>query len=128
MNIARSFVQYLEDNGWATFGDDIFIGGVPQEAPDTCWWVVLSGGTSENKYITGENVKNYRLNLYYRSRDTQAVYEELSDLEVELNNSCPQLDDYTVISISTLVYPTDLDLDVEDRTVGMLEVNIQVYS
>lgn len=128
MNLARSFVQYMEANSFGTFGDDLFIGGVPLDAPDTAWWVLLSGGTNESKYATGEKIKDYSINVFYRSMSTSTVYDTLKDFEEFLTNICPTLEDYEVIEISTMVYPTDLDLDNEERTVGMMEVSIRVYS
>ena len=44
MNIVRSFANFLENRGYGTFGDDIFIGGAPIEADDVgglCLVVVL---------------------------------------------------------------------------------------
>lgn len=128
MNLARSFVNYMEANSFGVFGDDLFIGGAPLNAPDSSWWVLLSGGTNEAKYTTGEKIKDYSLNVFYRSTSTSDVYDTLKDFEDFLTNGCPTLEDYEVIEISTLIYPTDLDLDNEERTVGLMEVSIRVYS
>lgn len=38
MNITQAFLDYLEDEGY----EDIYIGGVPQDAPDEAMWRELS--------------------------------------------------------------------------------------
>jgi len=127
MNIAESFANYLVDNFSLTLGTDLFIGGVPLSAPDSAWWLVLSGGNNENKLSTGEKIKNYRINTYYRSSNTSDVYNSLHALELAITG-CIELEGFEVIEVETLVYPTDQDLDIEDRTVGMIEVNVRVYA
>ena len=34
MNITHSFAQFMEDQGFGTLGTNLFIGAVPQDAPD----------------------------------------------------------------------------------------------
>lgn len=129
MNITKSFIQFMEDEGFGTFGTDIFIGGAPLEAPDPCWWVLSSGGTNTIKTHTGEKVKNYTINVFYRNTDAEDVYETLQTFEEDVNSAgCIQLDTYDTIEMEALLYPTDQDIDLEDRTVGVVEVAITVYS
>lgn len=129
MNIARSFVTYLESLSYGSAGVDIFIGTVPQNAPDTAMWVLTSGGSSIIKARTGEKIKNYIVNVYYRSKDQELVYETLQELEEAINgDKCSVLTDYETVEMEATSFPTDQDLDVEDRTVGLLQVTITVYS
>lgn len=127
MNIVRSFANFLENRGYGTFGDDIFIGGAPLEA-DMCWWIVSGGGSSSIKNQTGERVKNYLISVFYRNIDAEDVYESLQELEEDLNSKeCLELEDYETVEVEAISFPADQDLDSEDRTVGLLQVNLRVY-
>ena len=128
MNIAEAFVEYMEDLSMGTLGSTIYINSVPQEAPDAVWWVVKSGGSPVRKNSTGERVKDYILSVYYRDTDAEQVYELMQDFEEEINSkSCIQLDGYDTIEMEASIFPTDQDLDNEDRVVGLLNVRISVY-
>src|SRR4030067_2594247 len=128
MNISRSFVTYLEGLGYGTFGTDIFIGGVPVEAPDPCFWVLSAGGATERKNVTGGRVKRDLVALFYRNTDGGDVYETLQALEEEINKKqCTELADYDTVEMEATAFPTDQDLDVDDRTVGLLQVTITTY-
>ena len=128
MNIARSFVTYMEGQSLGTFGTDIFIGAVPQDAPDPCWWLMTSGGAPQSRNDTGEVVKVYVLDLFYRNTDAEDVYEVLQALEVLLNTgNCTQLSGFDTIEIQALLFPTDQDIDDQDRTVGLTQVTIKTY-
>ena len=129
MNIAGSFVSYMISVGFGTtLGTDVFIGGVPQDAPSTAWWVVSQGGTLVLTNQTGEKIKSYTLQVFYRNIDGQDVYDELQDLEIELNKSnCAQLTGFDTMEIESNLFPTDNDIDLEERTIGMLQVKITTY-
>lgn len=128
MNITRSFVKWLEESGYGTFGTTIFIGGVPQDAPDSCIWVLSSGGNVISKHTTGDKQKNYLFSVYMRDIDQQNLYDTLQNIE-ELANSpeCIDLEDYITLEVETTLFPTDQDLDNEDRTVGLLQITVTVY-
>ncbi len=130
MNIARAFVKYMEEDLLlGTFGEDIFIGSAPLDGPDPCWWVVSSGGASSIKAQTGEKMKNYTLNIYYRNIDAEDVYDQLQQLEIALNSgNCDQLDSFDTIEMEAILFPSDQDIDVDDRTIGIIEARITVYS
>jgi hypothetical protein len=129
MNLARAFAKFMEDNGYGTFGEDLFIGGVPQNAPNSSWWISFGGGFNLTKNRTGEKQKNYVINIYFRSLDGELVYNELQELEELLNsNTCLEIDGYTITEIEASLFPTDQDLDNEDRTVGTIQATITVYS
>jgi len=128
MNIAKSFVEYMEDLGMGTFATDIFIGNIAIDAVDKAWWVVSSGGATLSKNNTGERIKNYTLSVFYRNTDAEDVYEQMQEFEEEINSKgCIQLDGYDTIEMEALVFPTDQDLDNEDRVVGLLQVKVSVY-
>lgn len=128
MNISKAFTDYMVDNGYGTFGDDLFIGGVPLEAPDTCWWVLSAGGASEPRNSTGERLKSYIVSVFYRNTSTEGVYEQLQALEELINGAeCIEFDDYTLIDMEAITFATDQDLDSEERTIGLMQVSLMVY-
>lgn len=129
MNIAESFVEAMIGLGFGTtLGVDVFIGGVPQSAPSAAWWVLYSGGSPFSKNKTAELQKNYRLNVFYRSTDAKDVYDKMQDLEIALNRpGCINLSDFDTIEVEATLFPTDQDIDSEERTVGLLEVSIKTY-
>lgn len=128
MNIAESFSTYMQSLSLGTFGTDIYIGSVPLDAPNTCWWIISSGGSPVQKNHTAEVMKQYNLDVYYRSTDSESLYNTLHDFEVTLNNpNCTQLTDFDTIEIQAISFPADQDIDNEDRTVGLLQVTIRTY-
>lgn len=127
-NIAKSFVEYMEDLSMGTFGTDIFIGNVPLETPDKAWWVNSAGGSTITKNSTGERLKNYILNIFYRNTDAEDVYEQMQEFEEEINaKQCIQLNGYDTVEMEASIFPTDQDIDNEDRVVGLLQVKISTY-
>lgn len=129
MNLTRSFVEYMQNELFGVFGTDIFIGGAPQKAPDTCWWVVSSGGNSVIKNKTNEKLKAYVLDIFYRSDNAEDVYDTLEALEKRLNSDdCPELTDFEVVEFEATLFPIDQDLDVQDRTVGLLQATLTIYA
>lgn len=128
MNLARAFVEYLEDVTGSTFGQDIFIGGAPLSAPDPCWWVIANGGIKESTFQTGETLKAYQLNVYYRDTDEENVYDQLQNLEETINmDGCTQLTGYDTIDLESNLLMVDQDIDNEDRKVGLLQVSITIH-
>ena len=86
------------------------------------------GGSSSIKNQTGERVKDYLVSVFYRNVDAEDVYESLQELEEDLNSKeCLELEDYETVEIEAVSFPADQDLDSEDRTVGLLQVNLRVY-
>jgi len=128
MNIAQSFVSFMEDNGLGTFATDIFIAGVPEEAPTKCWWVIMSGGSVESANQTGEKIKNYILDIYYRNTDTEDVYETMQEFEELLNSGiCTQIQNFDTIDVRATLFPTDKDIDGQDRTIGLIQATVKTY-
>jgi len=129
MNIAKDFADYLITQGFGSaFGTDVFVGGVPANAPNNAWWVVSAGGSPETRNHTGEVRKNYTLNVFYRSSDEESVYNEMQELEIELNKSnCLELTNFDTIEIQATIFPADQDIDSEERTVGTVQVQISTY-
>lgn len=128
MNISKSFTEYMVSLDMGIFGNNIFIGNIPVEAPDKAWWINSSGGTTSSKNSTGERLKNYILNIFYRNTDAEDVYEKMQSFEEEINaKQCIQLNGYDTVEMEASVFPTDQDIDNEDRVVGLLQVKISTY-
>ena len=129
MNLAESFVEYLQTLTGSRFGQDIFIGEAPSSnnVQDAIWWIVTSGGTPV-KNITGESTKTYQIEVFYRDRSYQSVYDNMHQLEEQLNCSgCVQLTGFETFDISATTFPIDNDLDSEDRKIGLLQATITTY-
>ncbi len=130
MNIAESFATYMATVTGSTIGQDLFIGQAPSsnKVPDSIYWVGASGGDTERKLRTGERMKSYLIEVRYRNRNYETVYEKLQLLEEDLNaGNCTQLSGYTTVDIEATTFPIDEDLDSEDRKVGLLAVTISTY-
>jgi hypothetical protein len=129
-NIVESFATFLDSQAVATMGTDLFIGDAPSSdfVPDAIWWLKANGGTQERS-VSGESIKTYQVQAFYRNRDAQAVYDKMFNLENLLScASCADLPGFDVVDIRTVAFPADQDLDQEDRMVGLLQANIQVYA
>lgn len=130
MNIQESFVQYLETISDAVLGTNLFIGQAPSnnKVPDTIYWLIASGGSIVSNTATGEAMKAYSIEIYYRSRNYKQVYDLLQELEITLNCSrCIELEDFVVIQARATTFPIDNDLDSADRKVGLVQVDLTVY-
>lgn len=130
MTIIEAFSKYMQTIGVGTLGQDIFIGEAPssKKAQDSLWWVLDSGGSRLSINKTGESVKQYTLNVYYRDRDYKAVTDKMFEFEESIScSNCAQLEGFQVVEIEVVTFPTDQDLDSEDRKVGLLQVNIKIY-
>lgn len=126
--VSEAFIEWLENQGVAQFGVDLYSPQVPNEAPDATYWLTTSGGNVVRVLATGEKVKAYNLSLYYRSQSGKDIERKLFRLETLLNSpGCVSLTGFEVYEISASQFPTDDDLDQEDRRVGFIQVNIQIY-
>lgn len=130
MNIAEDFADYLETITGSTLGQDLFIGEAPSsnKVGDNIFWIVTSGGVKTLKAQTGEAIKAYTIDVYYRSTNYQGVYNVMQALEEELNCAgCVQIGSYDTIEVEAITFPIDTDLDDEERKVGLLQANLTIY-
>lgn len=130
MTVTEAFIEWLEDQGIATFGQDLFLRRVPdsKDTPSSVYWIIPSGGFSLGRNRTGEMLKQYSLIINFRSTKAKEVEEKLFALEELLNcQSCMVLEGYEVLEVEVSVFPDDGDIDDEDREVGLLQVNIKTY-
>lgn len=130
MSVVSSFATFLATTVGSTIGQDLFIGLAPssQQTQDSIWWIVATGGEKTISLPTGEALKQYRIDIFYRSMDYESVFTELSDLEEALNcDGCTQLVGYEVVDVEAFVFSIDQDLDNEERKVGLVEANITIF-
>lgn len=128
--ISEAFIAYLQAQGIATFGTDLFLNQVPSSlvTQDNVYWIITSGGGPIQSLRSGEKIKQYYISIYYRSTSNKDVERKLFALEELLNCAeCVQLTGFDVISVSAEQFPSDRDLDNEERRVGFLQSTIRVY-
>lgn len=131
MTLAQTFAEYLENLGYGIFEQDIFIGLAPSsnKVPDAIFWIIATGGSITSETTTGERMKQYTVDIFYRDTNYQTVYETLESLEHELNcTGCVELEDIDVVDISATNFMVDEDLDSEDRKVGLLQLTLTVFA
>lgn len=130
MTISQSFVKFLEEKGYGVFGQNIYLYRVPnsKKTETEVLWVIPMGGYPSSRNRTGELVKAYQMTIYYRSNSAKKVDEVLNDLEQTLNCSqCVNLEGFELVSIGATQLPTDQDLDSENRMVGTISCQLEVY-
>lgn len=130
MTLIASFATYLASVTGSVLGQDLFIGNAPSsnKVPDSIWWIMDNGGSPIKKNSTGESMKRYQVQVFYRNRDYQIVKDKMFALEETLNcDGCTQLAGFDTLDIEALTFPIDNDLDVEDRKVGLLQANLTTY-
>ena len=126
--ISESFCEFLENEGVAVRNTDLFLNQVPEDAPDATYWVTSSGGNPIMKLRTGEKVKQYFVDIYYRSTSGKDVEKNLFALEELLNcTACVSLTGFEVIEIEAQTFSQDADMDNEERRIGFLQANIKIY-
>jgi hypothetical protein len=126
--VSEAFIQFLQDQGFGTFGTDLYLGQVPDDAQDVVYWVVTTGGSPIQKLRSGEKVKQYFITVNYRGNQTKEVEKKLFELEELLNcTECVNLEDFDVIEIEATQFPTDVDMDSEERRVGFVQANVKLY-
>lgn len=129
MNLVNSVAHWLEDNGFAVLGQDLYIGQAPSsnKVPDSLWWIVASGGNPVRN-MTGESRNTYNVQIFYRDRNYRNIYDCMQKLEQLLNcTECVKLCDFETISVSAEVLMVDQDLDNEDRKIGVIQARIEVF-
>lgn len=126
--VSEAFVEWLQDNGYGVFGQNLFLGQVPQDAPDAVFWVITSGGSPIQKLPSGGAVKQYFISLYYRDDREVNIERTLFAIEELLNcSSCINLTGLQVYDVQSSQFPTDQDIDKEERRIGFLQANIKIY-
>lgn len=125
--VSESFISWMEDNGYGTFGTDIFLNEIPDDAIDNAYWVVTAGGSVTRSLITAQNIKQYSVQVFYRNVSSEEVEHKLFALETQVNiPNCLNIGDFDVYTMQSTMY-TNSDRDAENRRQGSLVVAIQIY-
>lgn len=130
MTLSQAFVNYLEMKGYGVFGQNLYLYRVPNsKKTDTeVLWLIPTGGYPASRNKTGEMVKSYQILIYFRSNSARKVDEFLNDLEQTLNCSqCVSLEGFELVDIRATQLPADQDLDSENRMVGSINCQLEVY-
>lgn len=130
MTISESLVKLLENKGFGVFGQNIFLYRVPNslKTATELFWIIPSGGTVTRAYPNGDKNKLYQFLIYFRSNKAQRVDKVLNEMEEFFNCAgCVKLEGFELVNISTSSFPADQDLDSENRMVGLLQVQVEVY-
>lgn len=126
--VGEAFVKFLEDKNVGTFGDDLFLGQLPQDAQDECWLVVVAGGSPELVTADGGMIKVYTFNVYRRSLAGKEIERELFSLEEDLNcSTCVNLEGFETIYSRATNFAQDIDLENTNRRIGLLQAQIRLF-
>lgn len=126
--VGEAFVKFLETQGIGTFGQDLYLGYVPLEAPDECWFIIVQGGAPEMVTVDGSMLKLYTFNIYRRSLAGKEIERQLYSLEQVLNcNSCVNLEGFETIYTRATQFAQDIDLDNENRRIGLLQAQVRLF-
>lgn len=130
MTLTESFARFIENQGYGTLGQNIYLFRVPnsKKTETELLWLIPSGGTPVSRNKTGEIIKSYQVLIYFRSNSAKKVDVVLNDLEETLNCSqCVNLEGFELVDLRASQLPIDQDLDSENRMVGSINCQLQVY-
>lgn len=128
VTVSESFIDWLEVEGYGAFGNNIFLNRKPLNSVSDSFVVTTAGGQVVRRLITGEVVKQYLIQVQYRSVSNKDVDRTLFALEERLNaRDCFELDGFNVDYVSTFQFASSQDIDNEELQTGMLTVNVQLY-
>jgi len=126
--VGESFIKFLESKNIGTFGEDLYLGMMPLEAPDEAWLVVVSGGSPDVVTADGGMIKVYTFNVYRRSLAGKEIEQQLYSLEQVLNcDTCVTLEGFDTIYSRATQFAQDIDLENENRRIGLLQAQIRLF-
>lgn len=126
--VGEAFRDFLVEQGIGTFGQNLFLGEIPLDAPDNAWLIVVGGGNPEMVTLDGAMMKLYNFNIYRRSTSGKDIERELFSLEETLNcASCVNLDGFETIWSRATQFAQDMDLENENRRIGMLQAQVRLF-
>lgn len=127
MNIPSLIAQWLQTNGYATVGTDLFIDQLPNEAPDETFWLINGGGSVQSFNATKERTDSYTLTLFYRNKSPKDVIETLEEISNDWNTTRHIDLDPLDVRWSTSSLPDDQGRDANGRAQGTLTLNLIIY-
>jgi hypothetical protein len=126
--VGEAFISFLEEKIPAIFGENLFLGELPVDAPDEAWLVVVSGGTPEMVTMDGGMLKTYTFNIYRRSLAGKEIERQLFTLEETLNcATCVNLNGFETIYSRATQFAQDIDLENTNRRIGLLQAQVRLF-
>ncbi len=126
--VGEAFIKFLEDNSIGTFNTDLYLGMLPLDAPDEAWLVVVAGGSPELVTADGGMMKIYTFSIYRRSLAGKEIERSLFSLEEKLNcSTCVNLEGFETIYSRATQFAQDMDLENENRRIGLLQAQVRLY-
>jgi len=125
--VSESFIKWMEDNSYGTFGTDIYLNQIPDTAPDNAYWIVTAGGDVTQLNVTRESIQQFSTQIFYRNKSGEVVEHNLFALNQQVNaRGIFAIDGFDLYSIEASM-PEDNDRDAENRRQGSFVVAIQIY-
>lgn len=130
--VSEAFIKWMQDNGFGSFepedGDGtIFLNQVPNEAIDSAYWVITSGGPEPELLVTRESIQEFSTQVFYRNKSGEVVEHNLFALNQRVNGrDTLEIEGFELYSIRAS-QPEDEGKDAERRPQGSLTVAIQIY-
>lgn len=126
--VGESFVKFMQDKGYGTFGQDLYLGEIPLNAPDKAWLVIVAGGNPDLVTADGSMVKIYTFNVYRRSLAGKEIERDLFSLEEALNcSTCVNLDGFETIYSRATQFAQDTDFENEQRRIGLIQAQVRLF-
>lgn len=126
--VGEAFRDFLVDKGIGVFGEDLYLGELPLDAPDNAWLIVVAGGSPEMVTLDGSMVKLYTFNIYRRTIAGKDLERELFSLEETLNcPTCVNLNGFETIYSRATQFAQDIDLENENRRIGLLQAQVRLF-
>ena len=126
--VGEAFIKFLEDSNVGTFNTDLYLGMLPLDAADEAWLVVVAGGSPELVTADGGMMKVYTFSIYRRSLAGKEIERSLFSLEEKLNcSTCVNLDGFETIYSRATQFAQDIDLEDENRRIGLLQAQVRLY-
>lgn len=126
--VGEAFRDFLVELGVGVFGEDLFLGEMPLDAPDNAWLITVGGGNPEVVTLDGAMMKLYSFNIYYRSISGKDIERKLFSLEETLNcATCVNLVGFETIYSRATQFAQDIDFENENRRIGMLQAQVRLF-
>lgn len=126
--VGEAFRDFLVDKGIGTFNVDLYLGEMPDDAPDDAWLILVSGGNPETITLDGSMMKLYTFSIYRRSISGKDLERKLFSLEEMLNCAeCVNLTGFETIYSRAIQFAQDLDLENENRRIGLLQAQVKLF-
>lgn len=126
--VGEAFRDFLVGKGIGVFGEDLYLGEMPLDAPDNAWLIVVAGGSPEMTTLDGSMMRIYTFNIYRRTIAGKDLERELFSLEETLNcPTCVNLTGFETIYSRATQFAQDIDLENENRRIGLLQAQVRLF-